>query len=69
MMDFVDKNIAEMKPVKPLPLEGTPFKLVEEVNDLKDLADKLRSAEEFAVNIFLLFFFFILLQSCLSFLS
>uniref|UniRef100_A0A1J3HPW1 Exosome component 10 n=1 Tax=Noccaea caerulescens TaxID=107243 RepID=A0A1J3HPW1_NOCCA len=51
VMDFVDKDIGEMKPVKPLPLEETPFKLVEEVNDLKDLADKLRRAEEFAVDL------------------
>lgn len=62
MMDFVDKTILEMKPVDPLPLEGNPFKLVEEINDLKDLAAKLSSVEEFAVNtftfLFLSFFFF-----------
>ncbi|CAH2046625.1 unnamed protein product [Thlaspi arvense] len=52
LMDFVDKNITEMKPVKPLPLEGTPFKPVEEVNDLKDLAAKLSSVEEFSVTLF-----------------
>ncbi|ESQ29814.1 hypothetical protein EUTSA_v100233391mg, partial [Eutrema salsugineum] len=51
VMDFLDKNIAEIKPVKPLPLEGTPFKVVEEVNDLKDLAAKLHGVEEFAVDL------------------
>lgn len=55
VMDFVDQNITETKPVKPLPLERTPFKLVEKVEDLKDLAAKLRCAEEFAVNFFLSF--------------
>jgi exosome complex exonuclease RRP6 len=49
-MDFVDRNLSEMRPVKPLPLEETPFKLVEEVKDLEDLAAALQSVEEFAVN-------------------
>ncbi|CAA7016043.1 unnamed protein product [Microthlaspi erraticum] len=48
--DFVDKDVNEMEPVKPLPLEETPFKLVQEVKDLKELATKLRSVEEFAVD-------------------
>ncbi|XP_009119393.1 protein RRP6-like 1 isoform X2 [Brassica rapa] len=51
VMDFVDKDISEMKPVEPLSLEGTPFKLVEEINDLKDLAAKLSSVDEFAVDL------------------
>ncbi|CAN8232659.1 unnamed protein product [Cochlearia groenlandica] len=51
VMDFVDKDVNEMEPVKPLPLEDTPFKLVQEVKDLKDLAAKLRSVEEFAVDL------------------
>ncbi|XP_055807561.1 protein RRP6-like 2 [Solanum dulcamara] len=38
-------------PVKPPPLEITPFKLVEEVKDLKMLANKLRSVDEFAVDL------------------
>lgn len=59
MMDFVDKNVSEMKPVDPLPLEETPFKLVEEINDLKDLAAKLSSVEEFAVSTFLFLSFFV----------
>uniref|UniRef100_A0A1J3KA74 Exosome component 10 n=1 Tax=Noccaea caerulescens TaxID=107243 RepID=A0A1J3KA74_NOCCA len=49
--DFVDKNVNEMEPVKPLPLEETPFKLIQEVKDLKELAAKLRSVEEFAVDL------------------
>lgn len=57
MMDFVDKNLIEMKPVKPLPLEETPFKLVEEVKDLQELAATLQSVEEFAVNFLALLFF------------
>lgn len=59
MMDFVDKNLIEMKPVKPLPLEDTPFKLVEEVKDLQELAATLQSVEEFAVNFLALFFFLV----------
>lgn len=49
--DFVDQNGAILKPVKPPPLENTPFKLVEEVKDLKELATKLRSVNEFAVDL------------------
>ncbi|KAG7585614.1 3'-5' exonuclease domain [Arabidopsis thaliana x Arabidopsis arenosa] len=51
VMDFVDKNLSEIIPVKPLPLEETPFKLVEEVKDLEDLAATLQSVEEFAVDL------------------
>ncbi|AEE33102.1 Protein RRP6-like 1 [Arabidopsis thaliana] len=51
VMDFVDRNLSEMRPVKPLPLEETPFKLVEEVKDLEDLAAALQSVEEFAVDL------------------
>ena len=50
MLDFVDKNIGNLVPVMPPPIEDTPFKRVEEVRDLKDLAAKLRSVNEFAVN-------------------
>lgn len=52
MMDFVDKDVNKMEPVKPLPLEETPFKFVQDVKDLKELVAKLRSVEEFAVNLF-----------------
>ncbi|KAJ0013508.1 hypothetical protein Pint_20013 [Pistacia integerrima] len=48
--EFVDKDIGDVKPVKPTSLEETPFKLVEEVKDLKELAAKLRSVNEFAVD-------------------
>ncbi|XP_010467494.1 PREDICTED: protein RRP6-like 1 isoform X1 [Camelina sativa] len=52
VMDFVDNNnLIEKKPVKPLPLEETPFKIVEEVKDLKELAATLQSVEEFAVDL------------------
>ncbi|KAJ4980150.1 hypothetical protein NE237_010930 [Protea cynaroides] len=49
--DFVDRNIRDAEPVKPLPLESTPFKLVEEVKDLKELAAKLQNVDEFAVDL------------------
>ncbi|KAF9616938.1 hypothetical protein IFM89_033008 [Coptis chinensis] len=49
--DFVDKNVGSIEPVKSLPLENTPFKLVEEVRELKHLAAKLRSVDEFAVDL------------------
>ncbi|XP_020105187.1 protein RRP6-like 2 [Ananas comosus] len=51
VLDFVDRNIREVEPVKPLPLESTPFKLVEEVKALKDLASNLRGVSEFAVDL------------------
>ncbi|XP_068650253.1 protein RRP6-like 2 [Aristolochia californica] len=49
--DFVDRDTKGAEPVKPLPLESTPFKLVEEVKDLKELAIKLSGAKEFAVDL------------------
>lgn len=49
--DFVDSNVESLEPVKPPPLESTPFKMVEEVKDLKELAAKLRSAHEIAVDL------------------
>ncbi|XP_010550642.1 PREDICTED: protein RRP6-like 2 isoform X2 [Tarenaya hassleriana] len=51
VMDFVDTNIGETEPVKSLPMKETPFKFVQEVKDLKDLADKLCGVEEFAVDL------------------
>ncbi|KAG7543483.1 HRDC domain [Arabidopsis thaliana x Arabidopsis arenosa] len=51
VLDFVDKDLNEMEPVKPLPLEETPFKFVQEVKDLKELVAKLRGVEEFAVDL------------------
>ena len=50
-MDFVDKDLADIEHVKPPSIESTAFKLVEEVKDLKELAAKLRSVNEFAVKI------------------
>ncbi|CAN4110182.1 unnamed protein product [Withania somnifera] len=49
--DFVESAGSVTEPVKPSPLETTPFKLVEEVKDLKKLATKLRSVDEFAVDL------------------
>ena len=50
MVDFIDRSIKEVEIAKPLPLESTPFKLVEGVKDLKELAAKLRDVNEFAVS-------------------
>jgi hypothetical protein len=49
-LDFVDKDIGNVDPIKPPSLESTPFKFVEEVKDLKEMAAKLRGVNEFAVN-------------------
>lgn len=49
-MDFVDKDIENVVAVKPPSIESTPFKLVEEVKDLKELAAKLRNVNEFVVR-------------------
>ncbi|KAH8480801.1 hypothetical protein Peur_062385 [Populus x canadensis] len=51
VLDFVDKRIGDVEPVPPFPTESTPFKLVEEVKDLKELAAKLRGVNEFAVDL------------------
>lgn len=51
-MDFVDKDIVDIKPVKPAPVECTSFKIVEEVRDLKELATKLKGVSEFAVRFY-----------------
>lgn len=48
----MDKNISDIKAVKPPPVESTPYKLVEELKDLKELAAKLRSVNEFAVILY-----------------
>jgi exosome complex exonuclease RRP6 len=49
-LDFVDKDPENVVPQKPPSSESTPFKLVEEVKDLKEMAAKLRSVNEFAVK-------------------
>lgn len=49
--NFIDRSSEEASVAKPLPLESTPFKLVEGVKDLKEVAAKLRDAKEFAVSI------------------
>lgn len=50
VVDFIDRSMADVEPVKPPLTECTPFKLVGEVRDLKELAAKLRGENEFAVN-------------------
>ncbi|KAK4483763.1 hypothetical protein RD792_010966 [Penstemon davidsonii] len=51
VLDFIDKSESTTDPVKPPPIETTPFKFVEEVKDLKQLAVKLRGVDEFAVDL------------------
>nr|XP_010932653.1 protein RRP6-like 2 isoform X1 [Elaeis guineensis] len=51
VLDFIDRNVGEGELVKPLPIESTPFKLVDGVNELKELAAKLRGVNEFAVDL------------------
>ncbi|GAB4857231.1 hypothetical protein Ancab_015138 [Ancistrocladus abbreviatus] len=51
VMDFVDQKIENLESVKPPRMENAPFKLIEEVKDLKHLAVKLRSVNEFAVDL------------------
>ncbi|WCJ43580.1 Polynucleotidyl transferase ribonuclease H fold protein with HRDC domain [Euphorbia peplus] len=51
VLDFVDKSTGDTESITPPPLERTPFKLVEEVKDLKELAAKLRGVHEFAVDL------------------
>ncbi|KAI4350323.1 hypothetical protein L6164_004789 [Bauhinia variegata] len=51
VLDFVDKNPVEVEPIKPPSIECTPFKLVEDVKGLKELASKLRAVKEFAVDL------------------
>ncbi|URE21323.1 HRDC domain [Musa troglodytarum] len=49
--NFIDRKHEEGEPVQPLPLERTPFKQVESVNELKMVAAKLRGVDEFAVDL------------------
>lgn len=51
MIDFVDSNVEGIEPMEPSPYESTPFTMVEDVKDLKEMAAKLRSANELAVSI------------------
>ncbi|XP_022925220.1 protein RRP6-like 2 [Cucurbita moschata] len=51
VLDFVDKINADFQPVYPPSLDCTPFKFIEEVNDLKELAAKLQGVNEFAVDL------------------
>ncbi|XP_019158071.1 PREDICTED: protein RRP6-like 2 [Ipomoea nil] len=49
-LDFVD-TAAASDPVKPHSLDHTPFKLVEQLKDLKELVLKLQGVDEFAVDL------------------
>lgn len=49
-MEFIDRTTGNTEAREPLPLETTPFHLVEEVQELKALAAKLRGVSEFAVS-------------------
>ncbi|BAU01679.1 Protein RRP6-like 2 [Vigna angularis] len=51
VLDFVDRNPGDVVPMKPPSIDNTPFKLVEEVKDLKELAARLRSVNEFSVDL------------------
>ncbi|RLN41138.1 protein RRP6-like 1 isoform X2 [Panicum miliaceum] len=48
---FLDRNVPECEPVKPADLEDTPFTLVEDHKGLTELAKKLKSVTEFAVDL------------------
>ncbi|CAH9102390.1 unnamed protein product [Cuscuta europaea] len=50
VMDFVE-CAGSIEPAEPPPLEKTPFKYVEQLKDLKQLAAKLRGVDEFAVDL------------------
>ncbi|KAF5207971.1 Rrp6-like [Thalictrum thalictroides] len=49
--DFIDQNVGSSEPVKLPPIKITPFKLVEDVKELKQLAVKLHSVNEFGVDL------------------
>uniref|UniRef100_A0A7N0RIB4 HRDC domain-containing protein n=1 Tax=Kalanchoe fedtschenkoi TaxID=63787 RepID=A0A7N0RIB4_KALFE len=51
VLDFVDKNVGALKPIEPPSFESTPFKLIQEVKDLKEMSAKLRGVDEFAVDL------------------
>ncbi|GER41804.1 3'-5' exonuclease domain-containing family protein [Striga asiatica] len=51
VLDFVDMSDSIDEPEKPLPIELTPLKFVEDVKDLKKLAISLRNVNEFAVDL------------------
>lgn len=50
-LDFIDRHNRDIELVKPLPIESTPFELIEEVKNLKKLAEKLHDVNEFAVSL------------------
>uniref|UniRef100_A0A804N7Y3 3'-5' exonuclease domain-containing protein n=1 Tax=Zea mays TaxID=4577 RepID=A0A804N7Y3_MAIZE len=48
---FVVRNVPDREPVKPADLEDTPFTLVQDHKGLTELAKKLKSVTEFAVDL------------------
>eukprot|EP01018_Ginkgo_biloba_P024118 Gb_34925 [translate_table: standard] len=50
-LEFADKQSTAPEPLDPSPWESTPFKFIERVQDLKDMARKLQSAGEIAVDL------------------
>ncbi|XP_028766878.1 protein RRP6-like 2 [Neltuma alba] len=50
-LDFVDKDCGDVGPIKPPSVDCTPFKVVKDVKDLKELAAKLHAVKEFAVDL------------------
>ncbi|XP_061372685.1 protein RRP6-like 2 [Gastrolobium bilobum] len=51
VLNFIDRGVGDVVPLKPPSTESTPFKFVEKVKDLKELFVKLRSVDEFAVDL------------------
>ncbi|KAI9093649.1 hypothetical protein K1719_027098 [Acacia pycnantha] len=49
--DFFRKDCRDIEPMKPPSMDCTPFKIVEELEDLKELASKLVAVQEFAVDL------------------
>ena len=46
-----EAQLKEVEPIKPLPLEDTPFVLVETVEQLQDMVKQLKTVSEFAVDL------------------
>ncbi|KAK4282100.1 hypothetical protein QN277_013515 [Acacia crassicarpa] len=50
-LDFFHKDCWDVEPIKPPSIDCTPFKIVEDLKDLKELAYKLKAVQEFAVDL------------------
>ncbi|KAH1030136.1 hypothetical protein J1N35_046051 [Gossypium stocksii] len=49
IMDFIDKNMTNLEPIKPPSIEYTLFKLGEEIKDM-ELTAKLRNVDDFTIE-------------------